>query len=336
MGEGDLTLQVEGDYRGALGRMKESINLSQRNLAQIVANVREISSQVKVGSNSVSEGSARLADRTAEQAASLEQTAASMEEISSTVNMSADSAQLANRLAEETVGQVMKGGEVIGRAIEAMDGINESSNKIVEIIALIDGIAFQTNLLALNAAVEAARAGEHGRGFGVVAGEVRGLAQRSADAAKDIRNLIEDSTNRVESGTRLVTESGEALGTVKEGIQKINDLISEIAAAAKEQTSGVEQINQAISSLDSNTQENSAMVEETTSSSKTLTELAQQLDEMVVSFKIAADVQAELEVVKRAPNPPSRTAKRSPPTASRSRPTAPPRAPQKDGEWSDF
>ena len=286
IGSGDLTTQIEGDYRGALGQLKDSINTTQSKLSQIVSEVRKASAGVKVSSSEVSSGSQDLSSRTSEQAASLEQTAASMEEISSTVTMSSDSAALANKLAEDSVQQVTEGARVIADAVHAMEGINDSSSKISEIIALIDGIAFQTNLLALNAAVEAARAGDHGRGFAVVAGEVRSLAQRSADAAKDIKGLIEDSTSRIEEGSRLVGQSGGSLNAVQESIKKMNDIAGEIAAATKEQTQGINQVNTAVSQLDSVTQENAALVEETAASSEQLNHQADQLSDMVAFFKL--------------------------------------------------
>ncbi len=338
LGSGDLTVKVNGNYLGILGKMKDSINATQNKLSEIVSEVREIAVAVKSGSTEVSTGSNDLASRTSQQAASLEETAASMEEIAGTVNMSSDSAALASKIAEESVLRVTEGADVISRAVKAMDGINDSSDKISEIIALIDGIAFQTNLLALNAAVEAARAGEHGRGFAVVAGEVRGLAQRSADAAKDIKGLIEDSTSRIEEGSQLVIQSGGSLDAVQESIKKMNDIAAEIAAVAKEQNQGIDQVNLAVSQLDSVTQENAALVEETAASSQHLSHQADQLADMVAFFKVGKQHQRQAPAA--APAPVSKPVPAKPTVASR--PVAAPAAPAKaaaigdDSDWNEF
>lgn len=338
IGTGNLTQQITGDYRGALGQLKESINGTQTQLSEIVSEVRKASSSVKVSSSEVSSGSQDLSGRTSEQAASLEETAASMEEIASTVKMSADSAALANELAANSVRSVSEGARVIADAVQAMDGINESSSKISEIITLIDGIAFQTNLLALNAAVEAARAGEHGRGFAVVAGEVRSLAQRSADAAKDIKGLIEDSTSRIEEGSRLVGRSGGSLDEIQGAIKKMNDIASEIAAAAKEQLDGIEQVNTAVTQLDGVTQENAALVEETAASSEHLNSQADQLASMVSFFKLDGRYQQQAQgaSVKRSAAPAA--VKAAAPAAKRATPAAAPKpvAAAADSEWSEF
>jgi methyl-accepting chemotaxis protein len=342
IGKGDLTQQIDGDYRGALGALKDSINATQVKLSEIVSEVRKASAGVKNNAKEVSSGSHDLASRTSEQAASLEQTAASMEEIASTVNLSADSAALANKLAEESVIQVNEGTRVIGDAVHAMEGINESSSKISEIISLIDGIAFQTNLLALNAAVEAARAGEHGRGFAVVAGEVRSLAQRSADAAKDIKELIEDSTSRIEEGSRLVGQSGGSLTTIQGSIKKMNDIASEIAAAAREQTQGIDQVNSAVAQLDGVTQENAALVEETAAASEQLNTQADQLSNMVSFFKLDSryqQVSAEPAPARRAAAPqPAKAAAAAPaPRKAQAAPAPRPAAAAgKDSEWDEF
>jgi|GEM_PF-107149 methyl-accepting chemotaxis protein len=287
MGEGDLTRQIEGSYQGALGVLKDSINATETNFEQIVAKVRSVAELVRSGSDEISKGSMDLSSRTSEQAASLEETAASMEQMASTVNMNADNAAQANQLAAESVRRAKEGGIVVADTVKAMEGINESSNKIAEIISLIDGIAFQTNLLALNAAVEAARAGEHGRGFAVVAGEVRTLAQRSADAAKDIKGLIEDTTSRIEQGAELVGRSGEALEAIEESVKKMNDISGEIAASTKEQTQGIDQVNLAVTQLDSATQENAALVEESAASSSQLSHQADELSKVVSIFKLS-------------------------------------------------
>ncbi|MBT4260971.1 MAG: HAMP domain-containing protein [Thiotrichales bacterium] len=307
MGEGDLTKNIEGNYLGSLGLLKDAINATQTNISGIVSQVRYISKSVNTGSAEISRGSLDLSSRTSEQAASLEETAASMEEMSSTVTMNADNAAQASDLAGESLRRAIEGADVVSNAVDAMEGINTSSNKISEIITLIDGIAFQTNLLALNAAVEAARAGEHGRGFAVVAGEVRTLAQRSADAAKDIKGLIEDSTSRIQEGTKLVNHSGDALEHIQESVKKLNDIAGEIALAAKEQTQGIDQVNTAIGQLDSVTQENAALVEETAAASSQLSEQASSLSETVSLFKLEGsfkqnDTPAQEEVQKQNQN----------------------------------
>ncbi|HIJ49186.1 MAG: hypothetical protein HN944_09330, partial [Gammaproteobacteria bacterium] len=294
---------------------------------------------VKTSSVEVSNGSQDLASRTSQQAASLEETAASMEQIASTVNLNADNADLASKLADESVQHVVQGSEVISNAVEAMAGINESSSKISEIISLIDGIAFQTNLLALNAAVEAARAGDHGRGFAVVAGEVRSLAQRSADAAKDIKSLIEDSTTRIAEGGRLVGESGDSLDAIQVSIKKMNDIAREIALSAKEQTQGIAQVNTAVTQLDSVTQENAALVEETAAASEHLNHQADQLAQMVSFFNVGKLKGAEeAAVLAIASQPPSRPAAPQPVKKA-----APAQMVQKaatpssnDSEWAEF
>jgi len=215
-----------------------------------------------------------------------------MEEMASTVKMNSDSASQASQLAAESLMRAQDGSGVAVEAVEAMQGINESSAKIADIITLIDGIAFQTNLLALNAAVEAARAGEHGRGFAVVAGEVRTLAQRSADAAKDIKKLIEDSTSRIEQGSELVERSGVALSSIEESVKKMNDISSEIEAATKEQTQGINQVNTAVAQLDTATQENAALVEETAAASSQLSHQADELSNMVSVFTLSREAEA--------------------------------------------
>ncbi len=294
MGEGDLTQQVSGDYSGQIGKLKDAINAMQRNLARIVCKVRESSHKIKTGSTEVSRGSQDLSHRTSEQAASMEQMAASMEEMSGTVSMNAESAGRASQLAAEALSKAREGDEVVTKAIESMEGINASSDRISEIITMIDGLAFQTNLLALNAAVEAARAGDHGRGFAVVAGEVRALAQRSADAASDIRGLIEESSARITEGSELVRGSGDALGAIQSSVKKVNDIAAEITLAAKEQTQGIDQVNNTIAQIDTVTQENAALVEETTATGSELDSQADSLGEVVSLFKLSQNRQKRI------------------------------------------
>ncbi len=333
MGEGDLTRTINGNYRGSLGELKDAINTTQQSISDIVSQVRAAAENVKVGSTEVSQGSHDLSTRTSEQAASLEQTAASMEEMSGTVNMNADNAGQASQLAAESVQRAEEGAGVVSNAVRAMEGISESSSKISEIITMIDGIAFQTNLLALNAAVEAARAGEHGRGFAVVAGEVRTLAQRSADAAKDIKELIEDSTGRIEEGSELVNHSGQALSEIQLSIKKLNDLSAEIASAAKEQTQGIAQVNNVVAQLDSVTQENAALVEESAASSSRLLEQASDLSQMVALFKVNGTVASSM-ALKSAPAAAEVAAPAAQKAQSKPAPAVTNSA--SEAEWSDF
>ena len=286
IGKGDLTHNIEGDFHGSLAAMKEAINTTQTNLSYTVGQVRLSAENVASGTVEISSGNQDLSSRTSEQAASLEETSASMEQIASTVKLSADNAAYASQLVQETEQEAGEGAMVVEQAIGAMERVSDSSGKISDIITLIDGISFQTNLLALNAAVEAARAGEQGRGFAVVAGEVRTLAQRSADAAKDIKSLIDSTTERVSEGRGLVDQTGEALKKIQDSVGKVSATATEIASAAQEQTRGIEQINTAISQLDDANQGNAALVEETAASSSALSEQAKGLTSVVSIFKL--------------------------------------------------
>ena len=284
--KGDLTHNIDGEYPGQLAALVNSINESLSNQREIVSQVRDGARSIKVGASEIASGNNSLSERTTEQAASLEETAASMEQMSGTVQMNADNAEHATNLAATAMHEASDGVSTMQQAVGAMDRINESSTKISDIIGLIDGIAFQTNLLALNAAVEAARAGEQGRGFAVVAGEVRTLAQRSAEAAKDITVLIEDSAKRVDEGSQLVSKSGEMLDAIQGSIKKVNDIVSEISAASREQAMGVEQVNRAVAQLEAVNQQNSALVEEAAASSLSMDEQASALADQVNQFHI--------------------------------------------------
>ena len=287
--EGDLTHRIHTSYEGVYDDIKQAANNSAEKLAETLSDVRHTAMNVADGSAEISRGNATLSDRTQEQAAALEETSASLEELTGTVQQNADNARQANQLALNTSEQAEKGRTVVGQAIDAMSGISQSSRKISDIIGVIDEIAFQTNLLALNAAVEAARAGEQGRGFAVVAGEVRTLAQRSAQAAKEIKDLIQASVGSVERGSKLVNDSGEALAEIVGSVQKVTDIIAEIAAASQEQSLGVEQINKAITQLDSAVQQNAALVEETASSSANLDHEAGEVLARVNAFNLGKD-----------------------------------------------
>jgi methyl-accepting chemotaxis protein len=285
--EGDLSsaIPVKAGDRDSL---MAQLATMQRGLAQAVSAVRQGSENVAISSAQIAQGNQDLSSRTEHQASALQQTAATMDELGSTVRNNADSARQANQLSASASSVAVEGGEVVGQVVSTMKDINESSRKIADIITVIDGIAFQTNILALNAAVEAARAGEQGRGFAVVAGEVRSLAQRSAEAAKEIKTLIGTSVERVERGTALVDRAGQTMQQIVDSIRRVSDIVGEISAASLEQSAGVAQIGQAVSQLDHATQQNAALVEESASAAESLKQQAQQLVQAVAVFKLAA------------------------------------------------
>lgn len=284
--QGDLTQRWEVNSNDELGRMLSDMNDMADSLTEVVTDVRKGSDTIGSAANEIAKGNLDLSQRTEEQASSLEETASSMEEMTSTVKQNADNARQANQLAISTSEQAEKGGAVVSKAVEAMGEITDSSKKIADIISVIDEIAFQTNLLALNAAVEAARAGEQGRGFAVVASEVRTLAGRSADAAKEIKDLITDSVSKVEQGSNLVNESGKTLEEIVVSVKKVTDIISEIAASSQEQATGIEQVNNAVMQMDEMTQQNAALVEEASAASKSMEEQAQVLNKRMEFFHV--------------------------------------------------
>lgn len=301
LSEGDLTQQMQGQYQGEFAELNNSLNTSLGRLENMVNEIRRAGSSIAVGASEIATGNTTLSERTESQAASLEETAASMEQMTSTVKQNADNAQQASRLAEEARTLAEQGGDISTRVVDSMGAISASSNKISEIIGVIDEIAFQTNLLALNAAVEAARAGEQGRGFAVVASEVRNLAQRSAGAAKEIKELIGDSVNKVDEGARYVDESGEALKRIMDSINQVSDIISQIAKAGIEQAQGIDQVNTAVSSMDAGTQQNAALVEEVAAASASMEEQASQLQRLVNAFRVNTAHQAEQQQTSAAP-----------------------------------
>jgi methyl-accepting chemotaxis protein len=286
LANGDLTQKISADYTGVFAKLKDDANTSVDNLAHSVLAIKEATDAINAAAKDIAHGNQDLSHRTEEQASSLEQTASSMEELSSTVKQNADNAKQANQMAVAASDVAMRGGEVVQRVVGTMQGINESSRKIVDIISVIDGIAFQTNILALNAAVEAARAGEQGRGFAVVAGEVRNLAQRSAAAAKEIKGLINDSVDKVEGGAKLVEEAGRTMDEIVHSVKRVTDIMAEIAAASVEQSSGIEQVNQAIAQMDDVTQQNAALVEQAAASAESLEDQAASLALSVSRFKL--------------------------------------------------
>lgn len=303
---GDLTSRIVNVSRNEVGRMMQALAAMQASLTTIVSQVRVGTDSIASATEQISAGNLDLSQRTEEQASSLQQTAASMEELTTVVRQNADNAREAGSLAGTASDIARRGGNVVGRVVDTMSDINNSSRKVVEIIGVIEGIAFQTNILALNAAVEAARAGEQGRGFAVVAGEVRSLAQRSAAAAKEIESLIGESGQRVESGTRLVAEAGQTMDEIVQAVQRVTDIMNEISAASQEQTTGIEQVNQAVTQMDEVTQQNAALVEQAAAAAGSLEEQAQKLKGVVAVFRVedeVAVVRAVSAAPKRVPAP---------------------------------
>ena len=302
LANGDLTQRITQEYHGSFDKLKRDANVTADKLTEVINRISSSATLVASGAEEISQGNADLSQRTEEQASSLEETASSMEEMTSTVRQNADNAKVANELAEETSSKAMQGGEVVNRAVQSMSGINESSKKIADIIGVIDEIAFQTNLLALNAAVEAARAGEQGRGFAVVAGEVRNLAQRSAGAAKEIKDLIRDSVSKVEDGTLLVNESGETLKDIVASVKRVTDMISDIAEASVEQSSGIEQVNKAVTQMDEMTQQNAALVEEASAAGESMAEQANDMRRLLNFFTIDDSTSTSMMLSEAKPN----------------------------------
>jgi len=286
LASGDLTQEVHGNFEGQFATLQLASNTTSKRLREVIGHIRESVESISHASQEIAAGNQDLSGRTEEQASSLEQTASSMEELTSTVKQNADNAKQANQLAVGASAVAERGGRVVREVVATMGGITESSKKIADIISVIDGIAFQTNILALNAAVEAARAGEQGRGFAVVATEVRNLAQRSAAAAKEIKELISDSVGKVESGSRLVDEAGRTIEEVVMSVKRVTDIMAEITAASVEQSSGIEQVNQAITQMDEVTQQNAALVEQAAAAAESLEEQAQVLSQAVGMFKL--------------------------------------------------
>jgi methyl-accepting chemotaxis protein len=353
---GDLTIEVttrKGDSESLLARMQKM----QRNLHQAVSDIRGSTQTITTASQQIAAGNADLSQRTEEQASSLQQSASSMEELSSAVKQNTENARQANQLAAGASQVAVKGGQVVKQVVDTMGTINASSKKIVDIISVIDGIAFQTNILALNAAVEAARAGEQGRGFAVVASEVRTLAQRSAAAAKEIKELISDSVHKVQDGARLVDDAGQTMDEIVAAVKRVTDIMADIAAASQEQSSGIEQVNQAVMQMDQVTQQNAALVEEAAAAADSMQQQAQTLSKAVAVFKVtfsgeearaavaenAEPVHGKPRVERRGPNR-AKNVSRLQKDEPKPEPQAQPRAdaasePMKtgtDGEWSEF
>ena len=284
---GDLTQNMEGDYRGTFGQLKDDTNTTVERLREVVGRIKEATETINIAAQEIAAGNQDLSSRTEEQASSLEETASSMEELNSTVKQNAESARQANNLATSSNEIAVRGGQMVKQVVETMNGIQASSKKIADIVGVIDNIAFQTNILALNAAVEAARAGEQGRGFAVVATEVRNLAQRSAMAAKEIKALIAESVDKVEGGAQLVNEAGSTMDEVVTSFQQVARLVVDISNASREQSSGIEQVTQAVSQMDEVTQQNAALVEEAAAAAESLEEQASGLVKAVGMFKLS-------------------------------------------------
>jgi methyl-accepting chemotaxis protein-1 (serine sensor receptor) len=339
---GDLTSNIEVDSNDELGKLLTSFKAMQGSIQTLIRDIKDSTDTINMAAKEIASGNSDLSQRTEEQASSLEETASSMEELTSTVRQNTENAKQANQLAIGASDVAGKGGAVVSQVVTTMDSINESSRKIVDIISVIDGIAFQTNILALNAAVEAARAGEQGRGFAVVASEVRNLAQRSAAAAKEIKTLIGDSVEKVEGGSKLVAEAGQTMEEILASIRRVTDIMSEITAASVEQSAGIEQVNLAITQMDEVTQQNAALVEEAAAAAESLEEQAQNLSASVSTFKV--DDSAN-RTVARAPAPASRqvaaparkaiTGAKAGPGKSTAVAKPKPKS-NDDGEWQEF
>ncbi|MES2071293.1 MAG: methyl-accepting chemotaxis protein [Pseudomonadota bacterium] len=342
---GDLTSKIEASSKDETGQLLLALKEMNASLLSVVSEVRAGTDLIATASSQIASGNMDLSSRTETQASSLEETASSMEELTSTVRQNGDNARQANQLSQSASAVAQKGGGVVSQVVQTMGSINESSKKIVDIIGVIDGIAFQTNILALNAAVEAARAGEQGRGFAVVASEVRNLAQRSAGAAREIKALINDSVEKVDLGTRLVDQAGSTMEEVVASVKRVTDIISEITAASQEQSAGIEQINDAIVQMDQVTQQNAALVEQAAAAATALQDQAGNLSRVVGVFKLdaahaPAAVQAAKPVLKPRPQPQSSQAAVS--TAATQKIAARPAAAgkvvsaQQTDDWEEF
>jgi methyl-accepting chemotaxis protein len=285
--DGDLTATIRASSTDEVGHLLSSLQKMQANLQKIVGEVRTGVDSVSTASQQIAAGNQDLSSRTEEQASNLQQTAASMEQLAATVRQNTETAKQANTLAASASSAAAKGGSVVGDVVNTMEGISAASHKIADIINVIDGIAFQTNILALNAAVEAARAGEQGRGFAVVAGEVRNLAQRSAQAAREIKSLISDSVEKVDAGGKLVHQAGDAMQDIVAQVKRVSDLIGEITSATLEQNSGIGQVNNAVTQLDQVTQQNAALVEESAAAAESMKAQAHKLAQSVSVFRLS-------------------------------------------------
>ena len=288
LADGDLSVRMAGDYRGEFAALQASVGETVDHLRDMIGRIQGAAASISTAAGEIASGNLDLSARTEQQAANLEETAASMEELTSTVKQNAENAREANALATRAADLASRGGDLVQGVVQTMAGIDESSRRMADIIATIDGIAFQTNILALNAAVEAARAGEQGRGFAVVASEVRALAQRSASAAKEIKDLIDASVTRSTEGSARVSEAGDTIGQLVGAVRQVSSLMAEISAASAEQTAGIEQVNRTITQMDEGTQQNAALVEEATAAAKSMDEQAEELTALVGRFRLGS------------------------------------------------
>ncbi|XLZ70110.1 methyl-accepting chemotaxis protein [Massilia sp. SR12] len=336
---GDLTQRIDVTSSDETGQLLQALANMNDSLARTVGKVRSGSDTITTASNEIASGNLDLSSRTEQQASSLEETASSMEELTSTVQQNAENARQATQLVVSASDFATRGGAVVGQVVSTMGAIKESSNKIVDIIGVIDGIAFQTNILALNAAVEAARAGEQGRGFAVVASEVRNLAQRSAAAAREIKELIGSSVETVDEGARLVDQAGETMGGIVKAVQQVSDIMQQISMASQEQSTGIAQVNQAIVSIDDVTQQNAALVEEAAAAAQSMRDQAEMLAEAVSVFRLV-DQQAgprrlaARAIVKAATRPAPAAAE--PSAATPARPRLVKSSSKAEGDWEEF
>ncbi|CTP88670.1 methyl-accepting chemotaxis protein [Xanthomonas graminis] len=342
LSHGDLTARMHGEFDGVFATMRDDANATAEQLAAIVGRIQTAAVSINASAGEIAAGNDDLSRRTEQQAANLEETAASMEELTSTVKQNAEHARQANQLAVGAASVASQGGAVVGQVVTTMSGIESSSKKIADIISVIDGIAFQTNILALNAAVEAARAGEQGRGFAVVASEVRTLAQRSAGAAKEIKHLIDASVSQVADGSALVRQAGQTMSEIVSSVQRVTDIMSEIAAASQEQSSGIEQVNQTVTQMDETTQQNAALVEEATAAARSMEEQAGQLTEAVSIFRVEQTPastptqtprHAQVHSIRTVATKPAAVPSSKPALATRSKKSVPALA---DSDWQEF
>ncbi|WP_045767429.1 methyl-accepting chemotaxis protein [Xanthomonas albilineans] len=315
LSHGDLTIRMQGEFHGVFATMRDDANATAEQLASIISRIQHVANAINAAAGEIATGNSDLSRRTEQQASNLEETAASMEELTSTVKQNAEHARQANQLAVGAASVASQGGEVVGQVVTTMSGIETSSKKIADIIGVIDSIAFQTNILALNAAVEAARAGEQGRGFAVVASEVRTLAQRSANAAKEIKGLIDASVSQVSNGSALVRQAGQTMNEIVSSVQRVTNIMSEIASASQEQSAGIDQVSQTVTQMDEATQQNAALVEEATAAARSMEEQAGQLIESVSIFRVA-------------PSAPDMHPSSSPPVAGTRKKTPSPKKPR--------
>jgi methyl-accepting chemotaxis protein len=340
--DGDLTTQIDDDARDEFSPLLHAMVEMQSALTRVVGNVRSGVESVATASGEIANGNQNLSSRTEQQAGNLQQTAASLEQLTATVKQNTESAKQANQLASSASEVAARGGVVVNEVVATMGEIRDSSKRIAEIISVIDGIAFQTNILALNAAVEAARAGEQGRGFAVVASEVRSLAQRSAQAAREINTLISDSVRKVENGSRLVNQAGTTMGEIVAQVKRVTDLIGEITAASLEQSSGVTQVNDAVTQLDQTTQQNAALVQQSAAAAASLREQADRLAQAVAMFRLSRDhtrqVIAKAQAASRAPETKPAPRQPSPPPVppARKRDAEGGDSRQRDDGWDEF